>query len=116
MSNERQLLKEIMSYFAKGDITIRQFENSADIAETLYNAQELLAQPEYIPDVMDMVERIDWLEDQLNQIEQDLYPKRESLSDETIAELWGDKHSGKTFMVRNFARAIEKELGKTGVV
>ena len=46
MSNERELLKEIMSYFAKGDITIRKFENSSDVAETLHTAQELLAQPE----------------------------------------------------------------------
>ena len=35
-------------------------------------------------------------------------PKHEPLSDETIAELWGDKYSGKTYMVKNFARAIEK--------
>lgn len=46
MSNERELLKEIMSYFAKGDITIRKFENSSDVAETLHTAQELLSQPE----------------------------------------------------------------------
>ena len=46
MSKERELLKEIMSYFAKGDITIRRFENSSDVAETLHTAQELLAQPE----------------------------------------------------------------------
>lgn len=41
-------------------------------------------------------------------------PKREPLSDEEIAILWGDKYSGKTFMVRNFARAIEKAHGITG--
>ena len=46
MSKERELLKEIMSYFAKGDITIRKFENSSDVAETLHTAQELLTQPE----------------------------------------------------------------------
>ena len=49
MSKERELLKEIMSYFAKGDITIRKFEDSGDIAETLYTVQELLAQPEQEP-------------------------------------------------------------------
>ena len=38
-------------------------------------------------------------------------PKREPLGNETIAKLWGDKYSGKTFMVRNFARAIEKAHG-----
>jgi len=37
--------------------------------------------------------------------------RREPLSDETIAGLWGDKYSGKTFMVRNFAKAIEKAHG-----
>ena len=37
--------------------------------------------------------------------------KREPLSDETIAELWGEKHSGKTDMVKNFARAVEKAHG-----
>ena len=46
MSAERVLLKEIMIYFAKGDITIRKFENSGDIAETFHSVQELLAQPE----------------------------------------------------------------------
>jgi hypothetical protein len=37
--------------------------------------------------------------------------KREPLSNEEIAILWGDKHSGKTFMVRDFAREIEKAHG-----
>ena len=41
-------------------------------------------------------------------------PKREPLSDETIAELWGEEHSGKTLMVRNFARLIEKAHGIGG--
>jgi hypothetical protein len=41
-------------------------------------------------------------------------PKREPLSDDVIADLWGDKYAGKTFMVRNFARAIEKAHGITG--
>ena len=49
MSKERDLLKEIMSYFAKGDITIRKFENSSDVAETLHTAQELLNQPTLEP-------------------------------------------------------------------
>lgn len=40
--------------------------------------------------------------------------KREPLSDDVIADLWGDKYAGKTFMVRNFARAIEKAHGITG--
>ena len=37
--------------------------------------------------------------------------KREPLSDATIAELWGEEHSGKTGMVKNFARAIEDAHG-----
>ena len=41
-------------------------------------------------------------------------PKHEPLSDETIAELWGNKYSGKTFMVKNFARSIEKAHGIGG--
>ena len=41
-------------------------------------------------------------------------PTREPLSDAQIAELWGDKHSGKTHMVKNFARAIEKAHGIGG--
>ena len=40
--------------------------------------------------------------------------KQEPLSDAQIAELWGDKHSGKTYMVKNFARAIEKAHGIGG--
>jgi hypothetical protein len=39
--------------------------------------------------------------------ERDLKP----LSEATIAELWGEEHSGKTDMVKNFARAIEKMHG-----
>jgi hypothetical protein len=41
--------------------------------------------------------------------------KREPLSDATIADLWGEEHSGKTNMIKNFARAIEKSHG-IGVV
>jgi hypothetical protein len=37
--------------------------------------------------------------------------KSEPLSDATIAELWGEEYSGKTGMVKNFARAIEKMHG-----
>ena len=41
--------------------------------------------------------------------------KREPLSDEAIAKLWGESYSGTTQMVRNFARAIEKAHGIGGV-
>jgi hypothetical protein len=37
--------------------------------------------------------------------------KREPLSDATIADLWGEEHSGKTNMIKNFARVIEKMHG-----
>jgi hypothetical protein len=37
--------------------------------------------------------------------------KRKPLSDANIAELWGEEHSGKTDMIKNFARAIEKAHG-----
>jgi hypothetical protein len=40
--------------------------------------------------------------------------EREPLSDATIAELWGEEHSGKTDMVKSFARAIEKMHGIGG--
>ena len=41
-------------------------------------------------------------------------PKREPLSDEEIATLWGESYSGTTQMVRNFARAIEQQHGIGG--
>lgn len=44
MSKERQLLKEFMSYFARGSIAISS--SNSDIGQTLSEAQELLAQPE----------------------------------------------------------------------
>ena len=37
--------------------------------------------------------------------------KRKPLSDATIVDLWGEEHSGKTDMVKNFAKAIEKMHG-----
>jgi hypothetical protein len=39
---------------------------------------------------------------------------RKPLSDATIAELWGEEHSGKTDMVKSFARAVEKAHGIGG--
>lgn len=45
---------------------------------------------------------------------EEIKKKHEPLSDEAIAELWGDKYSGKTYMVKNFARAIEKAHGIGG--
>ena len=131
MSKERELLKEIMSYLAKGDITIRKFENSSDVAETLHTAQELLAKPEQEP--------VAWMYDHQIEVGYDKYtevniietcarnlesnncinirplylapPKQEPLSVERIADLWTDIN---TNSVRNFARAIEKEHGIGG--
>ena len=57
----------------------------------LKDISELLAQPEHTSE-----------------------PEQKPLSDAQIAELWGDKHSGKTHMVKNFARAIEKAHGIGG--
>ena len=37
--------------------------------------------------------------------------KRQPLSDDDIARLWGEKFSGESEMLRNFARAIEKAHG-----
>jgi len=70
--------------------------------------KELLAQPEGITPREGLKE----FKKGYAQAEQDL--KREPLSDDVIADLWGDKYAGKTFMVRNFARAIEKEHGIGG--
>jgi len=52
--------------------------------------------------------------DAIEVFEKFLKEKREPLSDDVIADLWGDKYAGKTFMVRNFAKAIEKAHGIGG--
>ena len=101
MSKERELLKEIMSYFDKGDITIRTFENSSDVAETLHAAQELLAQPEQEP--VGVVETLGGYPDESYHVvkltcgHRDLKhgdflysspPKREPLSEDEIFNVW----------------------------
>ena len=45
MSKERELLKEVMSHFAAGEVAVSN-GNFGVLAATLYNIQELLAQPE----------------------------------------------------------------------
>ena len=45
MSKERELLKEIMRYFTAGEVAVSN-ASLGDLAETLYEIQELLAQPE----------------------------------------------------------------------
>ena len=39
------------------------------------------------------------------------YANQKPLSDDEIVELWGEKWSGSTEMIKNFARAIEKAHG-----
>jgi len=79
-----------------------------DMGIIMSREKELLAQPEGITPREGLKE----FKKGYAQAEQDL--KREPLSDDVIADLWGDKYAGKTFMVRNFARAIEKEHGIGG--
>ena len=68
-------LKECSDYWSEYAVPIGIHERiDAAIAE-------LLAQPEHIPDVGSIAELINWLEDQLKQIEQDSPPKREPLSE-----------------------------------
>jgi len=45
MSKERELLKEVMSHFAAGEVAVSN-GNFGVLAATLYKIQELLAQPE----------------------------------------------------------------------
>ena len=48
MSKERELLKEVMSHFAAGEVAVSN-GNFGVLAATLYKIQELLAQPEQEP-------------------------------------------------------------------
>jgi len=59
MNKERELLAQIMRYFAEGDIAVKEFEMSSDIAETLHNVQELLAQPQ--SNEQDLIRDIEYL-------------------------------------------------------
>ena len=45
MSKERELLKEVMSHFAAGEVAVSD-ASLGDLAETLYEIQGLLARPE----------------------------------------------------------------------
>jgi hypothetical protein len=95
MSKEREILRKIVDYMWEGEL--------------VDEIKELLAQPEQEA-VEDRIAR--W--HRLGYEQGKKASQREPLSDEEIAILWGDKHSGKTFMVRNFARAIEKAHGIGG--
>ena len=92
MSKERELLRRVKVLLERSNMESLQRQTDLIIGEI----KELLAQPEPF--------KPDWA----NYRQGVADSKREPLSDAQIAELWGDKHSGKTHMVKNFARAIEK--------
>jgi hypothetical protein len=101
MSIERKILRRLAEGDNKGDFFISN--------ELLKEIQELLTQPEQEP-VEDRIAR--W--HRLGYEQGKKASKREPLSAETIAKLWGESYSGTTQMVRNFARAIEKAHGIGG--
>jgi hypothetical protein len=119
MSKERELLERIL---VSGIFDSNLFEDWEQYI------QELLAQPEQEP--VAYVYAYDYLDSLYYATDKDvadyprisrdgkpLYavlPKREPLSEDEIAELWGESYSGTTQMVRDFARAIEKAHGIGG--
>jgi len=110
MSVERKLLGR----WHNGDLLPEEY------MRLMKETKELLAHPEQEP--------VAWMQDSIElyvREEKDIVrgyviplytapPKREPLSDETIAKLWGESYSGTTQMVRNFARAIEQQHGIGG--
>ena len=104
-TKERELLERVISL-----IDYRYAPSEAILVHR--EIKELLAQPEQnnIQYLLDQVSRLT-AENAMLKEKWLAPPKREPLSDEEIADLWGDKYSGKTFMVKNFARAIEKAHG-----
>ena len=58
MSKERELLKEVMSHFAAGEVAVSN-GNFGVLAATLYKIQELLAQPELSTDSLQLDEQIE---------------------------------------------------------
>jgi len=97
MSKERELLKKIL------DTGWLNHELSCEV-------EAILAQPEQ----ENLTPRQGLEEYKKGYAQAELDLKREPLSDDVIADLWGDKYAGKTFMVRNFAKAIEKAHGIGG--
>ena len=128
MSKERELLALILSYAGNKYLTVDEFEMMAQIEETFKEIQELLAQPEQeeAPVATKLeghqftafhVSADDFKKLQKLPTGTKIYtapPKREPLSDEAIAKLWGESYSGTTQRVRNFARAIEQQHGIGG--
>ena len=98
MSKERELLERVLT----SELWSVQEELQSEI-------RELLAEPEQEP-VEDRILR--WYK--LGYAQAEKASKRKPLSDATIVDLWGEEHSGKTDMVKNFARAIEKMHGIGG--
>ena len=118
MSKERELLKRLMI----------ELTTEEDVVSLFNDIKECLAQPEQEPVAWKVIDKTngEYMFSRVKPMERSykydvvipLYtapPKRESLSDETIAKLWGESYSGTTQMVRNFARAIEKAHGIGGV-
>jgi hypothetical protein len=110
MSKERDLLGR----WHNGDLLPEEY------MQLMKETKELLAQPEteQEPVAWGYKKRVTYKPEGSEEEEIiPLYtapPKREPLSDETIAKLWGESYSGTTQMVRNFARAIEKAHGIIG--
>ena len=105
MSKERELLEKCRMYLSFLGMFV---EHSTLINEI----DELLTQPEQTEQepVEDRIAQWHWLGYEQGK----KASKREPLSAETIAKLWGESYSGTTQMVRNFAIAIEKAHGIGG--
>lgn len=97
-TKERELLAKIVDYMWEGEL--------------VDEIKELLAQPEQTEQepVEDRIAR--W--HKLGYEQGKKASKREPLSDEEIAILWGESYSGTTQMVRDFARVVEKAHGIGG--
>ena len=66
MNKERELLERIYSYLNSGYWVIDEFETQID--DIVKEIEELLAQPEHIVDVTDMVEPVAWLHEWVDEI------------------------------------------------
>ena len=63
MSKERELLALVLSYVENKYLLVHEFEMATQIDETFIEIRGLLAQPEHIPDVGNMVtqEPVAWM-------------------------------------------------------
>ena len=103
MIKERALLKQIQQFL------ICECEDTYNFASDI---EELLAQPEQEPIGYLLGETIIFYKEEGAIPLYTSPPKRARLSNEDIAMLWGDPHSGSTQMIRNFVRAIEDHWSK----